>query len=107
MGFFWFFHLMSFKYGTYYETEPGANGEQIRDLARLVEEKFKSPWYAFGYTGVMLLLALHLRHGVWSAFQSLGATNPRLTPLIYAIGGLLGILIAIGFFVLPLWVFFN
>ena len=99
------FHLWSFKFGTYYETT--LNGEPVRDLARLVTEKFQSPLYTFGYVGIMLLLALHLRHGVWSALQSLGATNPRLTPLVYTVGAIIGVLIAIGFFVLPLWIFFT
>ncbi len=55
----------------------------------------------------MILLAFHLRHGIWSALQSLGAMNPRLTPAVYAVGGVLAALIAIGFLVLPLWIFFS
>ncbi|MEM8487159.1 MAG: succinate dehydrogenase cytochrome b subunit [Bacteroidota bacterium] len=98
-------HLWSFKFGTYYETT--LDGQPVRDLARLVTEKFASPLYAFGYVAIMLLLALHLRHGVWSALQSLGAMNPRLTPLVYTLGALLGLLIAIGFLVLPLWIYFT
>ncbi|MEM6647659.1 MAG: succinate dehydrogenase cytochrome b subunit [Bacteroidota bacterium] len=102
-------HLITFKFGPgmaegYVET---INGEEVRDLKRLVTETFQNPFYAFGYTGVMLLLALHLRHGIWSAFQSLGAMTPRLSPLIYAAGGFVGVLIAVGFFVLPLYVYFT
>lgn len=107
LGVFTVLHLISFKFGTYYEAVETIDGEPVRDLARLLNEKFQSPVYAFGYSGIMLLLGLHLRHGVWSAFQSLGATNPRLTPLIYLVGALLGALIAIGFFILPLWIFFT
>lgn len=33
--------------------------------------------------------------------------NPRLTPLVYTLGALLGLLIAIGFLVLPLWIYFT
>ncbi len=98
-------HLKTFKFGAEYSTT--VDGESIRDLARLLTEKFQSPVYAFGYVGVMLLLGFHLRHGVWSAFQSLGATNPRLTPVIYTLGALVGIVIALGFLVLPLWIFFT
>ncbi len=98
-------HIMSFKFGTYYETT--LNGEPARVLARLMTEKFQSPLYAFGYVAIMLLLAFHLRHGIWSAFQSIGAINPRLTPVIYTLGAIIGLLIAIGFFVLPLWIFFT
>lgn len=102
-------HVLSFKYG------PGIaegyvtsiDGQPVRDMKRLLDEKFQQPLYAFGYPIVMLLLAFHLRHGVWSAFQSLGATNPRLTPVLYTVGGLLGLLIAVGFLVLPLYIYFS
>lgn len=101
-------HLFTFKYG------PGVSegyvvtvdGEQMRDLKRLVTERFQSPLYAFGYPLVMLLLGFHLRHGVWSALQSLGAMSPRLTPVIYTVGTLLAILIAVGFLILPLYIYF-
>lgn len=99
------FHLKTFKFGTYYETT--LDGKPVRDLARLMTETFQNPFYVFGYTAVVVLLALHLRHGVWSAFQSLGATNPRLSPILYSIGLILGLLIAAGFFVLPIWIYFT
>ena len=102
-------HLISFKYG------PGVaegyvaevEGRQIRDLKRLMTEKFQSPLYAFGYPIVVILLGFHLRHGVWSAFQSLGATKPRLTPVIYTIGVILAVLIAVGFLFVPLYIYFS
>ena len=36
----------------------------MRDLARLVIEVFHKPAYVIGYTAMMLLLGLHLRHGM-------------------------------------------
>lgn len=111
-------HLLSFKYGPgvgegYVVTIDGLDidgvnvgGVAVRDMKRLLEEKFSSPLYTFAYVGVMLLLALHLRHGVWSALQSLGVMNPRLTPIVYAGGLVIGLLIAIGFFILPLYIYF-
>ncbi|NNE45104.1 MAG: succinate dehydrogenase cytochrome b subunit [Rhodothermales bacterium] len=109
LGAFLVFHVMSFKYG------PGlaegyvitADGVMMRDLKRLMVETFQNPLFAFGYPAIMILLAFHLRHGIWSALQSLGAMSPRLTPVVYAAGGILAALIAIGFLVLPLWIFFS
>lgn len=98
-------HLKTFKFGPVYETV--VDGVPMRDLARLMTETFASPFYTFGYVAIMVLLGLHLRHGIWSALQSLGAMNPRLTPLVYTIGGLVAVLIAVGFLVLPLWIFFT
>jgi len=107
------FHLISFKYGP---GGPGSeseaylssvNGVEMRDLALLVRERFAGAGYTFGYTAIMLLLIVHLRHGVWSALQSLGAMRPSLTPLVYALGALLGLGIGIGFIVMPLAVYFQ
>lgn len=103
-------HLQTFKFGPGMEEGYVAtldDGSQIRDLKRLVTEKFQHPLYAFGYPAVMLLLGFHLRHGIWSAFQSLGATNPRITPILYTVGGLVAALIAIGFLILPLYIYFS
>ncbi len=102
-------HLKSFRFG------PGIDdgymmmidGKEVHDVARVVTEKFQSPLYAFGYPIAMILLGFHLRHGIWSAFQSLGVMTPRLTPVVYALGGLLAVGIAVGFLVLPLYIFFS
>ena len=99
------FHLLTFKFGTYYPTT--INGIEMRDLSRLVIEKFQQPLYTFGYLGVMLLLGLHLRHGIWSGWQSLGLLNSRLSPLVYTVALVLAILIAVGFLALPLAIYFG
>jgi succinate dehydrogenase / fumarate reductase cytochrome b subunit len=105
IGIFLVIHLLSFKYGSYYEIT--VDGVIMRDLAHLMREKFAHPGYAFGYPALVVLLAVHLRHGIWSAFQSLGAMRPTLTPLIYTIGGLFGLGIALGFLVVPLAIYFG
>ena len=114
-------HLDTFKFGPgidegYVANVDGRSVEEvagvaadnvvIRDLSRLVTEKFQNPLYAFGYPAIMILLGFHLRHGIWSALQSLGAMSSRLTPLVYGIGTVLAIGIAAGFLVLPLYIFF-
>lgn len=93
-------HLQSFKFGPYYTTVL-PNGESARDLSRLVIQAFQRPSYAFGYTAVVLLLGLHLRHGLWSALQSLGVMSRGLKSLVYALSALVAVLIALGFLVLP------
>ncbi len=100
------FHLVTFKYGTYYETTL-ADGTVVRDIARLVDEVFGNPMYAFGYPAMMLLLAVHLRHGVWSALQSLGLVRPTASASTYLVGGLLGLAIGVGFLLLPIAIYFQ
>ena len=113
LGVFLVIHLWSFKFGP---GGPGnadaaylttVDGIEMRDMAKLVHEKFSSPLYAFGYTAVMLLLIVHLRHGIWSAFQSLGAMKPSLAGLVYVLGALIGAGIGFGFIVAPLAIYFN
>ncbi len=98
-------HLTTFKFGKYYTTI--IDGVEMRNLSRLVIEKFHNPIYAFGYGGVVIMLAFHLRHGIWSAWQSIGLLNSKISPFVYAIALILAILIATGFVILPLSIYFD
>jgi succinate dehydrogenase / fumarate reductase cytochrome b subunit len=98
-------HLSTFKFGAYYSKV--IDGVEMRDLSSLVFEKFHNPIYAFGYAGVMVILGFHLRHGLWSAWQSIGVLNSKISPAVYAIALILAILIALGFIVLPLSIYFG
>jgi succinate dehydrogenase / fumarate reductase cytochrome b subunit len=101
-------HIATFKFG------PGIaegyvtmiNGEPARDLYRLVIETFKQPMYVIGYTIVMILLGLHLRHGFWSAFQSLGAIKPSARKTMQFAALVVGILLSVGFLSIPVYIYF-
>jgi len=95
-------HVATFKYGPYYEVP----GSEVRDLARMVFEAFGQPLTVGFYVAVMVLIGFHLRHGISSAFQSLGADGPRFTPAIRLIGYLLAVVLAAGFAFIPIWAFF-
>jgi succinate dehydrogenase / fumarate reductase cytochrome b subunit len=98
-------HLVTFKYGPWYETT--LHGETVRDLYTLVVEVFQDPVYVVGYTVVMGLVLLHLRHGVSSACQSLGWNHPRYNGAIVAAGDAFAVLIGVGFALPPLWIFLT
>ena len=93
-------HVWTFKYGTYYEFTDG-----VRDLFRTEAENFSSPIAVGLYIIMMVLVGMHLWHGVPSSFQSLGLNGPRFTPLIRKIGKVSAVVIAGGFIVITLWVF--
>jgi succinate dehydrogenase / fumarate reductase cytochrome b subunit len=101
-------HVWTFKFG------PGMaegyvtiiDGEPARDLYRLVIETFKNPIYVIGYTVVMTLLGIHLRHGFWSAFQSLGAIKPSARKTMQSAGIIVAFLLAVGFLSIPLYIYF-
>lgn len=82
------------------------DGHDARDLYALVLAAFKQPAIAWGYAITMGFLGFHLRHGFWSAFQSMGALNPRLLPLFYGLGLVVALILAGGFVVLPIWMLY-
>lgn len=95
-------HLKTLKFGPYYESaEPG-----VRDLYRLSIEVFQQPIYVIGYVVAMILVGMHLRHGITSALQSLGAIPPGHTRKVLAAGAAIAALIAGGFAVIPIWIYF-
>jgi len=98
-------HLWQFRFGpAYMTTLPGHEGE-VWDLHRIVVETFKQPVWVGVYVAVMVLLGFHLRHGFWSALQSLGALNPKLRPLAFSAGLIFAVVIAVGFLALPIFVY--
>lgn len=102
-------HLKTFKFGPGVEHGYVATvrGEEVRDLYRLVVEKFQGPGYVAFYAISMVFLGLHLRHGFWSAFQSLGIHHRRLTSWIYGLGVALAVVVAAGYLAIPLWFYFR
>ena len=95
-------HLITFKYGpTYDGAEAG-----VRDLYRLVIEVFQSPWYVAYYVVMMVIVGLHLRHGVSSILQSLGLIPARWTRAFLGAGIGLALVIGGGFVLIPLYIYF-
>jgi succinate dehydrogenase / fumarate reductase cytochrome b subunit len=82
-------------------------GKSIRDLHRLVTETFKNPIYVVIYVFSMVMLAFHMRHGFWSAFQSLGAKSPALHSMLQKLAIVLALLISLGFMGIPVWIYFR
>lgn len=97
-------HLLTFKFGTVYMVTYG--GVEMRDLHRLVLEVFQSPIYVLGYFLCMIAVGLHLSHGFYSAFASLGLSHPRYASLVNKFGFLYAAIIAAGFISQPIYVYF-
>jgi len=94
-------HLITFKYGPHYASSEAG----VRDLFRLVVEVFQSPVYVFFYVVSMVVLGMHLRHGVSSSLQSLGLIPARWTRVFLATGWLLALAVAAGFVIIPVYIF--
>ncbi len=96
-------HLITFKYGNYYETTVG--GTVMRDIHRLVLECFKSPAYVAWYVACLVLLMFHLSHGAHSIFQSFGVLERKMQTQIKKAAWVYASVVACGFLSQPLYVF--
>lgn len=97
------FHLITFKYGPYYEVSY--QGVVMRDIYRLVAEVFTSPAYLMGYVLSMIVLGIHLSHGVSSVFKSWGFSHPRWTKWLEKFGMVYAVVVAVGFLSQPIFMF--
>jgi succinate dehydrogenase / fumarate reductase, cytochrome b subunit len=96
-------HLITFKYGTEYETN--VNGIPMRDLHRLIVEVFQSPGYVAWYVVCLLLLMFHLSHGASSVFQSFGILERKMQDGIKKFAWVYALIVILGFLSQPLYVF--
>jgi succinate dehydrogenase / fumarate reductase cytochrome b subunit len=88
------FHVLHLTVGAVLPLqEIGPNEPNVR--ANVIAG-FLNPAVSAFYILAMILLCMHLYHGLWSMFQSLGFSHPRYTPRLKKGAAIFAILIAIG-----------
>jgi succinate dehydrogenase / fumarate reductase cytochrome b subunit len=65
------------------------------------------PWVAAIYLVAVAALGLHLYHGMWSVFQSLGFASSPVSPARRRLATVIAILVYIGFTAIPLAILFR
>lgn len=101
-------HLWQFRFapeGLNYTTQ--VKGTEMMDLHRVALEVFHQPVYVAIYVVGMILLGMHLRHGVWSFVQSAGLMTPRLSRPFHIAGFVMGMVLALGFLFIPIFIYFG
>ena len=93
-------HIYLFKFGNH---DIDANG--VKNLYKTVVTVFKGIGFTAFTMVAMLLLGFHLRHGFWSAFQSLGWANDKYLPILVRLAFVAAVLLAIGFIAIPIYLF--
>ena len=97
------FHLLHFTLGvTHPEHFARVDAAGHPDVYSMVVLGFQNPAISASYIVAMLLLGLHLSHGVTSMFQSLGLNHPRFTPLITRAGIAFAVLVVVGNISMPI-----
>ncbi len=77
-----------------------------QELYEEVVQSFKQPVYVGVYVLSMFVLGLHLWHGFQSAFQTLGLSHPKYTPLVKGLGKAYAVIVPALFAFIPIYVYF-
>jgi succinate dehydrogenase / fumarate reductase cytochrome b subunit len=90
------FHVLHLTVGAVLPTHDVGNNPITPDVRYNVISGFQNYAVSGFYIFAMILLCMHLYHGMWSMFQSLGISHPRYTGKLKKAAAILAILIAIG-----------
>ncbi len=74
------YHLLTFRFV-----------DHSMGFYEMVTAAFRSPVFVGIYVAGALALALHLSHGMQSAFQTLGVNHPKYTPVIKTAGMIIAV----------------
>ncbi len=104
-------HLYQFwlqmKMGVLEQVEYASLDHKVYNLYKPCIEVFSNPLFVAFYVVSMVVLAFHLAHGFWSAFQTLGISHKKYQPLIKFVAMVYSILIPLGFAAIPVIVYFS
>ncbi len=93
------YHLLHLTLGTAHPNfeEGNVYGNLVVGLS--------NPLVAAVYIIAMVMLGLHLRHGIWSMFQSIGFSHPVHTPRLKTLAAVVAAAIVVGYISIPLAIF--
>jgi succinate dehydrogenase / fumarate reductase cytochrome b subunit len=84
-------HLITFRF---------VDKTKVTDF-QIVTNTFAQPWYVAIYVIVVIVAAFHVKHGLWSAFQTLGANHPKYMPVIQGASWIFSLMVGVGFASIP------
>lgn len=86
------YHLLHFTFGPRFVHPDFRHGDVFHNFV----VGFQNPLVSGFYILAMLLLGLHLYHGVWSMMQTLGLSHPRYNHLRHAFATLIAVIVVVG-----------
>ena len=87
------FHLINFHFIDKTDTT----------IYQIVHSAFLNFTYVIIYVLAMIVAAIHISHGLWSAFQTLGANHIKYMSFIRGLSYIFSIIIVLGFGFLPIY----
>jgi succinate dehydrogenase / fumarate reductase, cytochrome b subunit len=92
------YHLLHLTAGVVHPGSYFIEGDVYHNVVAGFQVWYVSAWYIFS----VILLGFHLRHGIWSMFQSVGFNHPRHTPILKKTALILALAIVLGYISIPL-----
>lgn len=96
-------HLFDFTFADANGAEAFVNGQNL-GLYGLIVNEFSNPYAVLWYLIAMAAVGFHLVHAVQSLCQTFGWNNPIYTPMVKKISMVFGVLIAVTFASIPVYV---
>ena len=103
-------HMRSFWYEMHFGEMPYQyldDGTKIKDLYLITTSAFNNPLYTLFYILSMVALALHLKHGVGSAVQTIGLKLPNYEKPLKYIAGSIALIIPATFASIPIYLYIK
>ncbi len=103
-------HMRSFWYEMHFGNMPYQyldDGTKIKDLYSITTSAFSNPIYTFFYVLSMVALALHLKHGVESAVQTIGLKIPHYKKAFKYLAGFIAFIIPVTFASIPIYLYIK
>lgn len=91
-------HLLQFTAGYLHPQAQFVPGDVYHNVVSGFHVWWVSAWYIFAIS----LLGLHLSHGLWSMFQSVGLAHPRISPLLKIAAKSIALIIVLGYISIPI-----
>ena len=102
IGGFVVFHVLHLTSGAVLPLRDVGWNPNTPDVRANVIAGFHNPAISAVYIVAMGLLCLHLFHGVWSMFQTMGVSHPRYTPMLKTLSAVCAIVILLGNLSIPI-----
>lgn len=99
------YHLLHFTFGVVhpdFRLETGPTGLIHPDAYHNVISGFTNPLIVLIYLLALVALAMHMFHGVWSMFQTLGLNNPNVNRLLRGLAIASAVVLFLGFSSVPI-----
>ncbi len=91
------FHLFNFHFVDKTDTT----------IFQIVSDLFSKPGYVVIYIFAMIVAAIHISHGFWSSFQTIGANHPKYMTFIRMVSIVFSLIVGIGFGFIPIYILLS